>query len=422
MEDSSKGKRVLFIVPQPFLLYRGSPFRVRATVIALSELGYEIDLLCFPFGHHLQINNVNIIRSFGCPGIKSVPIGLSFQKIILDMLLAIKATKLVLSKDYSLIHGVEETGIIARTLGCLRRIPYIYDMHSRIPEQMKSYAPAIKKLAEWFENVCVSKAGAVITVGDEITSFVRQQCPGKSVFSLEDLPLSFASDTSSEAVSKLRSEFQLQNTDRVILYTGNFEGYQGVDLLIRSFAIVRRSPLGHAFKLVLVGGTAGDGNFKRLQLLVNELGLEKDVLFTGTRPPTEMGGLMAMAEILTSPRIEGTNTPLKIYGYMLARKPQVATDMLSHTQVLNEDNSFLGKPNEQEFASAFLNCIDLINSNPEEVSRRVDKAEKLVKERFHPKKFKQILRDAYQVALTKTPLPSILGILQDINFSEYALC
>ena len=49
-------------------------------------------------------------------------------------------------------------------------------------------------------------------------------------------------------------------------------------------------------------------------------------------------------DILVSPRIRGTNTPLKIYSYLRSGKPIVATDLLTHTQVLSPDVARLVAP------------------------------------------------------------------------------
>jgi hypothetical protein len=44
-------KKILFITPQPFLADRGSPLRVKSEIDSLLSLGYELDVLCFPFGN-----------------------------------------------------------------------------------------------------------------------------------------------------------------------------------------------------------------------------------------------------------------------------------------------------------------------------------------------------------------------------------
>ena len=47
--------------------------------------------------------------------------------------------------------------------------------------------------------------------------------------------------------------------------------------------------------------------------------------------------------MLVSPRIRGTNTPLKIYSYLRSGRPIVATNLLTHTQVLTPDVAPAGR-------------------------------------------------------------------------------
>ena len=61
------------------------------------------------------------------------------------------------------------------------------------------------------------------------------------------------------------------------------------------------------------------------------------VVFTGQQPAREIPGFVRPRDVLVSPRIRGTNTPLKIYSYLRSGKPIVATNLLTHTQVLTPE-------------------------------------------------------------------------------------
>ena len=59
-----------------------------------------------------------------------------------------------------------------------------------------------------------------------------------------------------------------------------------------------------------------------------------------------------------SPRITGTNTPLKIYSYLRSGRPIVATDLRTHTQVLEPGTAVLVPPDPTLFAAAVGRIID----------------------------------------------------------------
>ena len=82
------------------------------------------------------------------------------------------------------------------------------------------------------------------------------------------------------------------------------------------------------------------------------------MVFTGQQPAKEIPGFVQAADLLVSPRIRGTNTPLKIYSYLRSGKPIVATNLLTHTQVLTPEIAKLVDPKPEPFAAAMIELID----------------------------------------------------------------
>ena len=76
--------RVLFISPQPFFQWRGSPIRVGFDVRALAGLGYDVDFLTLPVGEEMQIPGVRIVRVPNLFRVAQVPIGPSAVKLAFD--------------------------------------------------------------------------------------------------------------------------------------------------------------------------------------------------------------------------------------------------------------------------------------------------------------------------------------------------
>ena len=157
---------------------------------------------------------------------------------------------------------------------------------------------------------------------------------------------------SEQDVVRLRQQLQLGSAS-VLLYTGTLEFYQGIDLLLQSAALVHKEiPSAH---YVLVGGHPQQVSTYRQ--LAQELGITEIVHFTGQRPPEEMPQYMALADILLSPRREGTNTPLKLYTYLRSGKPIIATETYSHTELLSSDTSLLVPPTPEGLAQGALELL-----------------------------------------------------------------
>jgi glycosyltransferase involved in cell wall biosynthesis len=138
-----------------------------------------------------------------------------------------------------------------------------------------------------------------------------------------------------------------------VLYTGTFEAYQGLDLLFAAHAHV----LGERpdARLVLAGGTSEQVDAARVQ--ARAAGIEPATQFLGQRPADQIPALLDAADVLVSPRSTGTNTPLKIYQYLRSGRPIVATRLLTHTQVLDDEVAILTEPTPAALAEGILAAI-----------------------------------------------------------------
>jgi glycosyltransferase involved in cell wall biosynthesis len=134
------------------------------------------------------------------------------------------------------------------------------------------------------------------------------------------------------------------------LYVGNLEPYQGIDLLLQGFALARAQ--GADLSLAVIGGAPGD--LERYQALSASLGLGERAFFLGPRPQAQLGAYLAQADILVSPRLQGENTPMKIYSYLDSGKPVLATRLSTHTQVMGEGDGLLVEPAPQDLARGLL--------------------------------------------------------------------
>ena len=389
------GKRVLMIAPQPFFANRGTPFNVRAMVSTLAKHGCQVDLLVFPVGEPVELpSGVRVLRSPSLPFIRKVPIGPSWTKILLDIPLCFSALWHSLARRYDAYHGVEEGGIVAGVLSMVTRKTYVYDMDSCMPQQLKDsgffQSGVLLSIVSGLENFFIRHAGSVLTVCQALTDKVRSVSNEVAIHQIEDCPVE--SEPSEQLVSELRLRYGLGGK-RVLLYTGNVESYQGIDLLLKSFALCTGK---HGFKdvvLVIVGG--GGESSEALQSckeLAFQLGIGDKTVFTGERPPAEMGSFYALADVLASPRLVGGNTPLKLYSYMAAERPIVATSISSHTQVLDETNAFLAEAKPEPFAQA-INDSFMISSSLR-VSR-VAAAKKLVDEKYSRAAFERRMLALY---------------------------
>jgi len=349
--------RMLVISPQPFFTPRGTPFSVYYRALVMAEQGVEIDLLTYGAGEDVDIPGVRIVRIPRVRFLEPIPVGPSGKKIVLDMLMFLWTIGLLVKHRYSVVHAHEESVFWCRFLKPLFRFRLIYDMHSSLPQQLTNFKFTKSRFLigafKWLEDNALRAADAVITICPDLRDYAlstglsgdRHLLIENSIF--DDVRLKKKAAATSGGASVAQA---FDPRFPVILYAGTFEAYQGIDVLVRAFALVAvKRPDA---RLWLVGGT--EAQVRRARELVTELGLTDACVLTGVVPKAQALRYTADAAILVSPRLHGTNTPLKIYEQLASGKPLVATRIWSHTQVLDEKVCYLVDPEPQSMADGLL--------------------------------------------------------------------
>lgn len=390
--------KALAISPQPFFTPRGTPFSVYYRTLVLSQLGVDIDLLTYGQGQDVDIPGVRIIRIPRFKFLGPVKVGPSLLKLFLDVFLAIWTLALLLRNRYDFVHAHEESVFYCRFLRPLFGFKLLYDMHSSLPQQLTNFRYTRSKtvigLFDRLEDSCLHSADAVITISPALAEHVLGRIPDRrrhflienSIF--DDVRLKDPADAS-EGADAQKWEQQIPAGAPVVAYAGTFESYQGLDILIAAFQEVRRY-LPEAF-LLMVGGTPSQVASYRKLAMDNDL--EGHCLFTGRLPPHLVKHLLRRADVLTSPRREGTNTPLKIYELLASGKPLVATRIVSHTQVLDEAVCFLAEPQAGPFGEAIVAAVRDQNRRRQVVER----AQALYQGRYSRQAYERKMRSLLEV-------------------------
>lgn len=359
--------KVLMIAPQPFFQPRGTPFSVLHRLKALSKLGYKIDLVTYHLGQNVEIENVNIHRAPKIAWIKEIAIGPSKTKLILDAYVYRRAVELLRRQRYDLIHTHEEAGFFGIRLSKKFGTLHLYDMHSSLPQQLSNFkyssAKILLRVFEKLEAATINSAQAVITICPELFNYVKARFPekyNKLIENVADNAIVFGEAKNGKmCAAELAQRYGLaangKNGTTTVLYAGTFEPYQGLDLLIESSQPVI-SKHQHNVRFLVVGGKPEQ--VAQYKQKTDRLGVSEKFIFTGQRPPEEIPEFMKLADMLVSPRIAGNNTPLKIYSYLRSGIPIIATDHLTHTQVLNADVAVLTDCTPTAFAGGMLRVLE----------------------------------------------------------------
>jgi glycosyltransferase involved in cell wall biosynthesis len=348
------GARVLVVAPQPFYEDRGTPIATCQLLQALSQLAYEVDVLTYPIGRSIEIPHVRYFRSLNPLRLRQVPVGFSARKLLLDATLVAELVHRLSTRAYFCIHALEEAAFPAVVLGRRFGVPVIYDMQSSLPEQLArllafSGAPmqwALRGLERW-----VLRQAASVVSNSGLAPRVRALAPTARLREWEysgTLPAA-----SPEEAAALRRDLGIPLGRPVVLYSGTFAPYQGLPRLFAAIPYVRAAVPDVVF--VVVGAPeAGGAAVEREHV---ELVRDGALKVIERQPRERIPAFLALADVVVSPRAYGDNLPLKIFDYLAAGKPIVATDIPAHRAALDKERALLTGPEALDFALGIVRLL-----------------------------------------------------------------
>jgi glycosyltransferase involved in cell wall biosynthesis len=336
--------RILLLAPHPFFTQRGTPMAVRLVCEGLSRLGHTVDVLTYHEGENIDCPRVTIHRIEQPHFVRRVPIGPSWQKLVCDIALARRLRRMLRETRYDLIHAVEESAFLAARSG----LPFVFDMDSlmsrQLVEKSKLFWPA-SVVFKQLERHALRRCAGVLAVCESLACEARKY--QSNVHLLPDVAL--ASNGAGPLPKALTKTRGLR-----LMYVGNLQRYQGIDLMLEAFAAV--APSYPDLVLVVVGGNsdqiaAYSRKAARWQVLDR-------VRFVGQIPIDLLARTLSFSDILVSPRIKGENTPMKLYSYLMSGRPVLATRLPTHLQVVSDEQALLVEPTVDAMAKGMRALID----------------------------------------------------------------
>ena len=277
-------------------------------------------------------------------------------------------------------------------------IPLILEVNADLLEQRKFKGKSEKGLrrlfAEWATRVCFNSAARIVCISAGLKEHLIRK------WNIEDSKLTVvpcAADVDAFRPNHnpdlVRRGLSL-TTEPIVIWVGGFYPWHDLDLLLESFAqILQKQP---SAKLVLVG----DGPTRQsIAQKVHDNGLRQSVIMTGAIAHVDVPKMLSIADIAVVPSAPvpashgGTGTPLKLFEFMAAGKPIVASAVDQAAEVIQDgyNGVLVESGNANRFAEAVLTLLN----DPVERARLSQNARQQATELYSWEEYTRRLEEIY---------------------------
>lgn len=358
---SNDKKKILYLCADTGIPYwgtKGGSIHMREIVNTLHDQGYEISVVANADGAEssggspIGIRNlpqleedrfISMIRELAGNDRLSTEMMEFYRNKLLEEFL----TELDTEKAFDYVYERYSLfNIAGLTFAQRRGLPFVLEVNAPLIDEASRYRSLVLiELAKTIEEYLFGNADRIITVSAELKEYVSKIAPqarvtvvpnGVRVEHFQDTGVSDHDDDSAD----------LDGSDFIIGFVGSLKPWHGVEILIDSFA--EFVPNYKKSRLLIIGGEKR--LIRQFEKQCHERGLDSKVVFTGAVPYEKIPSLLQKTDVLVAPypELQGFYfSALKIFEYMAAGKPIIASDIGQIASVLkNQETAILVPPGD----------------------------------------------------------------------------
>jgi glycosyltransferase involved in cell wall biosynthesis len=276
-----------------------------------------VRLLAYPSGLGQLPEDMDVHRIRALPGLTQTEPGPSWHKPFLDLLLAAALLRMVRQWEPDLMHAHNFEGLlVAQYVRRCTGVPVIYHVHNAMGLELHTYFRS--RLGRWVGGVVgrwvdahlTHRASYCILLNEAAVGYFRQW----SVERWRVVPPGIDFEPGDALLARRHL-----GGGPLVLYSGNLDRYQDLDLLLRAFRLV----LVSCPEARLVFSTNSQPG--PLQARARALGLGPQTVFTFAPDFRTARDLLAAADVAVCPRTVCLGFPIKLLNYMAAGRAIVAS-------------------------------------------------------------------------------------------------
>ncbi|HEY6837865.1 MAG TPA: glycosyltransferase family 4 protein [Geobacteraceae bacterium] len=331
-----KKEKVAVIAPCPFFIDRGTPIRIKRLATAMAE-EFEVHVITFHQGRNGDFP-FRIHRTLPIP-LRIKRTGANFAKFFYDILLLFTTLRVVRREGIRVIDGhLHEGAFIGLLVRLVTGSRVIYNAHGTFVNELVATGALgkgswlLRPLA-FFENWVEGRADRVVAQSvlrrDE---FVAKGIAAERIAIVEDVPELDDFHLDDDQVDRDLAQRLRPHGERLLIYSGGMETYQGVDFLMAAFREV--CALRDDVRLVLFGRPLAE-----YRQMAAAMGVAERVFFVDDEPFERLPHYLKLCDIGFALRLYGENVPGKLPIYMASAIPVIGTDIKGINTVLSHDET-----------------------------------------------------------------------------------
>lgn len=324
--------RVLMLGACPYPVPQGSQVFLRDNALALKARGHEVHLLVYGFGEGRDHSGLHVHRGRRFPGYQRTKAGPSFLKPLLDLDLVFRLRATVRKYRIDVVYAHNYEALLVALMAGKR--PIIYHAHNAMSDELPYYFKK-KQLPEcvgrWLDKTFPRRADRIVVPHRRLAGHLIVRGCDHTKITVAPPPVDTALFTPATVGTETPA----------VLYTGNLDAYQNLNLLIDAMAHVRRRVRD-----------------ARLLVATNQEAVIPGAEIVKTMGFDSLPRLLARDSIFVAPRVSWSGYPVKLLNAMAAGKAIVACEGASYP-ITHEQNGLVVPDNDaRAFADAILRLMD----------------------------------------------------------------
>jgi len=353
---SHKRYRIAMVAACPFPTSQGSQVFIRQLAESLAGHGHKVSIVTYHFGEEGLTAPLDIHRIPRLVPYKKLTAGPAWKKPLLDVLLTGKLFQIVKKHNIEIIHAHNyEAALSGAVVGFCTGIPVLFHAHGVMEDELHTYFRgrfsrfAARHVGTLLDIIASRWTDSIIALNPEGESFFVSK--GIARGTVTHIPPGISYQEASDMADKNVCKAHGIDSGPMVLYTGNIDGYQNLELLFESFVLVLEHIPDARLVLLTHGKTDSFAG------LCSNLGIDRSVYLITIDSFTQVQHFLARALVAVMPRTSWSGFPIKLLNYMASGTPVVACEGSSQCIEHGRDGLIVKNNDREAFARSIISLI-----------------------------------------------------------------